>query len=64
MEVHALDRVVRFVHPMLPESVPYVRIRGLKVGSALVDLELTRHHDTVSVVIPRRSDDVQIVSIK
>ena len=47
-----------------PGEQSLITIRVQCVGSALVDLELTRHHDTVSVVIPRRSDDVQIVSIK
>ncbi|MBV8140545.1 MAG: amylo-alpha-1,6-glucosidase, partial [Verrucomicrobia bacterium] len=64
MQVRAMDRVIRFVHPMLPESVPYLRIRGLEVGFAQVDLELTKHHDTASIVIARRSGDVQIVTIK
>ncbi len=64
MEIFAVDRVVRFVHPMLPELVPYVRIRGLKVGSAQVDLELTKHHETVGVSIPRRLGDVEIITTK
>ena len=59
----AADHVVRFLHPMLPESVPDVRIRGLKVGSAVVDLELTKHHETVVVSIRRRLGDVQIITI-
>jgi glycogen debranching enzyme len=64
MEVLAVDRVVRFVHPMLPESVPYVRIRGLQVGSAVVDLELTKHYETIGVSIPRRHGDLRIETIK
>src|SRR5271165_1954474 len=58
MEILAVDRIVRFTHPMLPESVPYVRIRGLSIGSDLVDLEFRRHHQTVGVSIPRRFGDV------
>jgi len=64
MEVRAIDRVIRFVHPLLPESVPYVRIRGLKVDDSEVDLEITRYHQTVSISIPRRVGNVRIVSIK
>jgi glycogen debranching enzyme len=64
MEILALDRVVRFVHPMLPESLPSVRIRGLQVGSAMVDLELTREQETVGVSISRRIGEVQIITIK
>jgi glycogen debranching enzyme len=64
MEVRAIDRVIRFVHPLLPESVPYVRICGLKVDDSEVDLEITRYHQTVSISIPRRVGNVRIVSIK
>jgi len=63
MEILAVDHVVRFLYPMLPESVPDVRIRGLNVGSALVDLELTKHHQTIDVSIRRRLGDVQIITI-
>jgi glycogen debranching enzyme len=63
MEILALEHVVRFLYPMLPESVPDVRIRGLNVGSALVDLELTKHHETIGVSIRRRLGDVQILTI-
>jgi glycogen debranching enzyme len=64
IEVQAINRVVRFVHPQLPESVPHVRIRGLKVNDSEVDLEITRYHQTVSISIPRRVGDVRIMSIK
>jgi hypothetical protein len=64
MEVQAINGVIRFVHPQLPESVPFVRIRGLKVNNSEVDLEITRYHQTVSISIPRRVGDVRIVSIK
>jgi glycogen debranching enzyme len=64
MEILAVDHVVRFVHPMLPESLTYVRIRGLQVGAAVVDLELTKHHETIGVSIPRRLGDVEIITTK
>ena len=64
MEILALDRVLRFVHPMLPESIPNVRIRGLQVGSAVVDLELTRDHETVRISQSRRIGEVQIIMVK
>ena len=64
MEVEAGNRLIRFVHPVLPESVPQVRIRGLKVNDSEVDLDITRHHQTVSISIPRRTGDVRILSVK
>jgi glycogen debranching enzyme len=64
MEILAVDRVLRFVHPMLPESIPNVRIRGLQVGSAVVDLELTRDHETVGISQSRRIGELQIIAVK
>jgi glycogen debranching enzyme len=64
MEILAADRAVRFVHPMLPESMTYVRIRGLQVGSATIDLELTRDHETVGIAVSRRIGEVQIITVK
>jgi glycogen debranching enzyme len=63
MEIRADDRVVRFVHPMLPASLPDVRIRGLKVGSAMIDLELTRRHETVGISTSRRLGEAQIITV-
>ena len=64
MEILAVDRVVRFVHPMLPESVPYVCVRGLAVGSAIVDLELTRDYETVGVSVSRQIGELQIITVR
>ena len=64
MEILAVDRVLQFVHPMLPESIPNVRIRGLQVGSAVVDLELTRDHETVAISQSRRVGEVQIIMVQ
>jgi glycogen debranching enzyme len=63
MEILAVDRVLRFVHPMLPKSIPNVRIRGLQVGSAVLDLELTRDHETVRVSESRRIGEVEIITV-
>jgi hypothetical protein len=63
MEILAVDRVLRFVHPMLPESIANLRIRGLQVGAAVIDLELTRDHKTVRVSESRRIGEVQIITV-
>jgi hypothetical protein len=49
---------------MLPESVPSVRIAGIRVGSAEVSLEITRNEKTVSIAILDRHGEIDIVSIK
>ena len=64
MQIDAPNAVIRFVHPMLPESVPYVRITGIRVGSAEVGLEITRNEKTVSTSILDRHGGVDVVTIK
>ncbi len=63
MEILAGQRLVRFVYPVLPECLPSFQIRGLRVGSALLDLGFIRHEKRVEVSVPRRLGDVEIVVI-
>jgi hypothetical protein len=53
---------IRLTHSMLPESVPYVRITGFRVGSAEVSLEITRRNKTVSTAILNRRGEIDIVA--
>jgi len=55
-------RQVSFRRPALPESLQSVRIRGLRVGAAQVDLVLERHAENVGVNVLRREGDVEIVT--
>ena len=64
MQIDAPNAVIRFVHPMLPESVPYVRITGIRVGSAEIGLEMTRNKKTVSISILDRHGGIDIVTVK
>jgi glycogen debranching enzyme len=64
LQVDALAPAIRLTHPMLPESVPYVRITGIRVGSAKVSLAITRHHKTVSTAILERRGEIDIMAIK
>jgi glycogen debranching enzyme len=64
MQIDAPNTVIRFAYPMLPESVPYVRMKGIKVGSAEVALEITRNEKTVSIAILDRNGEVDIVVVK
>jgi glycogen debranching enzyme len=45
MKIDALGTAIHFIHPMLPECIPYVRLTGIRVGSAEVSLEITRHQN-------------------
>jgi glycogen debranching enzyme len=54
---------IRFTHPILPAWLPRVHIANLRVGEAVVDLDLERHeHDVgVNVVSKTGSVDVSVV---
>lgn len=63
LEVRADPPVVCFHHPRLPNSLDWVRIEHLRVGTASVDLLLRRHERDVAVnVLDRRGTvEVQVV---
>jgi glycogen debranching enzyme len=64
MKIDALGTAIHFIHPMLPECIPYVRLTGIRVGSAEVSLEITRHQKTVSTAILDRRGDIDIMTVK
>src|SRR5262249_3974357 len=65
LSVVATERRVLFSKPFLPEFLPEVSIRDLKVGNASVDLLLTRHNEgDVGVNVLRRSGALEVVVLK
>lgn len=64
LEVSATRREVRFEHARLPPFLEEIRIRGLRVGTAILDLQLERHDANVAVNVLRRDGVVEIVSVK
>jgi glycogen debranching enzyme len=64
LTIRADESRVYFYHPALPESLRQVRIRNLAVGKGSLDLEFSRHEETVSVNVLRRNANVEIVTIK
>ena len=61
MQVNGIRKTVSFTRPMLPRSVPELRIDGLTVGDARVDLALASHGEDVSVNVLRRDGDCHVV---
>ena len=53
-----------FDHPRLPPFIDWIRINGLRVGSASMDLSLRRERDDVGIIIERREGDLEMVVIK
>jgi glycogen debranching enzyme len=64
LRVDAARRQVLLLHPMLPESVPEVFIRNLRVDQGTkVDLVLRRQRDAVGLEVSRREGDVEVLVI-
>jgi glycogen debranching enzyme len=57
----AHNRVV-FNRPVLPEGIPQLSIRGLKVGDASVDLLFERQVDTVRVQVLEKQGEIEVVA--
>lgn len=64
LSICAKESRIHLTYSTLPEALPFVRIRNIKVGDASVDLAFERHAETVAVDILRRSGDIEIVSVK
>jgi glycogen debranching enzyme len=64
LKVDAVERQISFSRAMLPESIEWLRLTNLSVGTARVDLLLTRHLYDVGVTVLRRDGDVEIVAVK
>ncbi|MFL6451900.1 MAG: glycogen debranching N-terminal domain-containing protein [Bryobacteraceae bacterium] len=62
LSIRAEESRIYLTYPTLPEALPSVRIRNIKVGNASVDLNFERHAETVAVDILRRSGDVEIIT--
>jgi len=62
LSIQAKQSRIYLNYPALPEALPSLRIRNLKVGNASVDLDFQRHAETVAIEILRRSDDIEIVA--
>jgi glycogen debranching enzyme len=62
LSIRGKEARIHLSYPSLPEALPSVRIRNLKIGNGSVDLGFERHGETVAIEILRRSDDVEIVA--
>ena len=64
LAISAKESRIYLNYSALPESMPQVRIRNLRVGSASVDLAFERRAETVAVDILRRTGEVEIVALQ
>jgi glycogen debranching enzyme len=56
--------MVMFRKTALPQSLPVIRIRNLRVGDASVDLAIQRAKQSVDISVLRKEGEIDIVSIK
>jgi len=59
-EIRAPERLILFDNPQLPSVLDELRIEGLSINDAHVDLLITRHEKGFSVEVVRKEGDVQI----
>jgi glycogen debranching enzyme len=64
LRISAGRRQLTFADPVLPAFLDWVQIRGLRVGSAEVDLSIERHPHDVGVTVLRRIGDVRVIVSK
>ena len=64
LAIDAPARQVIFSRPALPAALKTVRLEGLRVGEAAVDVVVERHAHDVGVTVARRTGDVEILTIK
>src|SRR5688572_20354945 len=64
LQVDGVAQRVTFTHAVLPEEIDWLRIINLTVGTATVDLLLTRHPFDVGVTVLRRDGPVAIIAAK
>ncbi len=64
LQIDAPQREVRLANPRLPDWLHTLRLHGLRVGDAVVDLQLARYAGGVGVDIARREGEVRVVTLK
>jgi glycogen debranching enzyme len=61
MHPNARDRTLELLRPSLPDWLPELLIRNLRVGDALVDVAFAGSDGSISVEVLRRTGDLDVV---
>ncbi len=64
LQIDAAQRRVILDRPSLPPFLREIELKGLRAGSATVDLRLHSHEGDVAVHVTRREGEVDVVAIK
>lgn len=64
LTVSARESRIYLRHTALPEGLDRVELHNVRVGAAAVDLAFERHDENVGFDIPRRSGEIEVVSVR
>jgi glycogen debranching enzyme len=64
LSIDAPKRRLRMVRPRLPRFLRELRVEGLAIGEARIDLRLRRRPDDVSVEVTTRDPRIEVVVVK
>lgn len=62
--IRAPTSELRFHRPVLPPELREIRLRGLRVGEAVVDLDIVRHAEDVGIDVARKEGELEVVVVK
>ena len=61
--LYGTNREIRFTHPSLPDFLPAIQLKNLRIGNVSPDLEYTRTESDVMINVTRKDDQLSIVAI-
>ena len=64
LSVDGCNEQVTLARPVLPASIPTLRLTGLPVGGGSIDLLIENHPHDVGVTVLRRDGDVRVIVVK
>ncbi len=64
LSIQGKEGEIRFSKPFLPEFLPAIQIKNLRIGKASVDLAITRAREDVTVNVLRKDEGLDIVTVK
>ena len=64
LSIDAIAKTVTFNQPTLPDSLDWLRIRGMRVGTAELDILLSKYEGDVGAHLERREGEVTLRIVK
>jgi glycogen debranching enzyme len=61
LQPNAREKRLDIVRPSLPDALPSLKLRNLRVGEAVVDIDFSARNGSVAVEVERRTGDLDVV---